>query len=60
MLSFRDLLNSKEPFKGTQALKMSFDSARETITQSVKDAIKTFNTQKVTCMTTDWSKTGVV
>ena len=50
---FRDLIKSKKPFKWTQVLQLAFKEARETVAQSVKDGIKTFDTQKVTCMTTE-------
>ena len=59
MLPFRDLLKSKAPFKWTQVLQLAFEEARETIAQSVKVGNKTFDTQKLTCMTTDWSKSGL-
>ena len=58
IIPFRDLLKSKKPFKWTQVLQLDSEEAKETIAQSVKDSIKTFDTQKVPCMTTDWVKTG--
>ena len=60
MLPFRNLLKSKEPFKLTQALQLVFEDAKEIIAKKVQDGIQAFNTEKVTCMTTDWSKTGIV
>ena len=57
IIPFRDLLKSKKPFKWTQVLQLDSEEAKETIAQSVKDSIKTFDTQKVPCMTTDWVKT---
>ena len=48
MLTFQDLLKSKEPFKWTQPLQLAFKKARETIAKSVMDGIKT------SCISTDW------
>ena len=58
MEPFRQLLSSKT-FFWDSTLDKIFESSKEKIIELVKDGVKTFEPQRPTCLTTDWSKTGI-
>ena len=59
MSPFRDLLKHKGRFYWDDALETLFQSAKQEIIRQIEDGVKTFVTNKPTCLTTDWSKTGI-
>ena len=46
-------------FAWSAELQHAFESARDAIVQSVKDRVKTFSPNAVTCLSTDWSNIGL-
>ena len=59
MSPFRELLSSKSVYLWTQELQDAFEKAKEMIVESVKEGIKSFDVDRVTCLNTDWSKVGI-
>lgn len=59
MSPFKPLLSPKSVFVWTADLQTSFEKAKEAIVQAVQDGVKTFSTDRVTCLSTDWSQIGV-
>ena len=58
MEPFRQLLSAKTFFWDKALLKL-FEASKDKIIELVKDGVKTFEPQRPTCLTTDWSKTGI-
>ena len=58
MEPFRQLLSSKT-FFWDETLDQLFKSSKEKIIELVKDGVKTFEPDRPTCLTTDFSKTGI-
>jgi len=58
MEPFRQLLSSKT-FFWDETLDNVFESSKGKIIELVKDGVKTFEPKRPTCLTTDWSKTGI-
>ena len=59
MLPFRELLKPSTDFKWTDELQEAFEKSKEEIIKAVEDGVKTFDMSKITCLATDWSKTGL-
>ena len=59
MLPFRHLLKPGETFTWTGEIEEAFIKAKETILESVREGVKTFNPELKTCVATDWSKKGI-
>ena len=59
MQPFRDLLKPSTEFCWTQELQNTFEISKDVIIKAVEDGVKTFDMGKVTCLATDWSKTGI-
>ena len=59
MLPFRSLLKPTTPFLWTQELQEAFDKSKEVIIKAVEKGVETFDMGKITCLATDWSKTGM-
>ena len=58
MEPFRQLLSSKV-FFWDETLDELFQASKDKIIKLVEDGVKTFETDRPTCLTTDWSKTGI-
>ena len=59
MNNFRDLVKpSNEPWEWTPTLRVEFKLAKEEIIRRVKDGVKYYDVNKLTCVSTDWSKVG--
>ena len=58
MKPFRALLSSKS-FFWDHTMDKIFEKSKNEITRLVKDGVKTFETNRPTCLVTDWSKTGI-
>ena len=59
MEPFRHLLKSTEKFQWTPELQEAFDSSKNVIIDQICQGVKTFDPKKVTCLSTDYSKTGI-
>ena len=59
MSPFRELLSSKSVYLWTQELQDAFEKVKEMIVESVKEGIKSFDVDRVTCLNTDWRKVGI-
>ena len=59
MLPFKPLLSKSASFAWSAELQHAFESAREATVQAVKDGVKTFSPNAVTCLSTDWSNIGL-
>ena len=59
MLPFKPLLSKSASFAWSAELQHAFESAREAIVQAVKDGVKTFSPNAVTCLSTVWSNIGL-
>jgi hypothetical protein len=59
MAPFRELLSKSKKFYWDETLDLLFEGSKEKIISLIKNGIKTFELNRVTCLTTDWSKIGV-
>ena len=59
MQPFRELLKSSIKFYWDERLQAAFESAKREIVDKVKEGVRMFDVDKVTCLATDWSKEGV-
>ena len=59
MSPFRELLSKKSPFYWDGTLQSIFEESKVEIIKSIKDGVRSFSTNRTTCLGTDWSKTGV-
>ena len=59
MEPFRHLLKSTEKFQWTAELQEAFESSKTVIIDQICQGVRTFDPKKVTCLSTDYSKTGV-
>ena len=59
MEPFRHLLKSKDKFNWSQELQEAFDKSKVVIIDQIHQGIKTFDPKKVTCLASDFSKTGI-
>ena len=59
MSPFRDLLKHKGKFYWDDCLENLFQSSKKEIIKSIEEGVKTFEPNRPTCLTTDWSKTGI-
>jgi hypothetical protein len=61
MAPFRDLLSKKKhtKFYWDEELDRTFEKSKETIVNLIKDGVCSFELDRVTCLSTDWSKTGI-
>ena len=61
MAPFRELLKTKEnrKFFWDHSLDQLFQHSKEVIAQHVEDGVRTFEPNRPTCLSTDWSKTGI-
>jgi hypothetical protein len=59
MEPFRHLLKPDAPFVWSKTLQEKFELAKEEIVTKVTEGIKHFETERPTCLATDFSKSGV-
>ena len=59
MQPFRHLLKPSSKFEWNAELNNAFKDSKEEIVKRIVEGIKTFDTKKVTCLATDYSKTGI-
>ena len=59
MAPFRELLSKKKKFYWDETLNRLFEESKGKIISLIKDGIKTFELNRVTCVTTDWSRNGI-
>ena len=61
MAPFRDLLKTKEGmrFYWDRALDELFEKSKQVIRQHVENGVRAFEINRPTCLSTDWSKTGI-
>ena len=59
MAPFRELLKPDNKFSWSEELDKSFLGAKQEIARLVKDGVKMFDPELVTCLSTDFCKTGL-
>ena len=60
MENFHDLTKPKvKTWQWTPTLREEFRKAKEEIISRVKEGVKTYDINKLTCVLSDWSKTGI-
>ena len=59
MTPFRDLLKPCTPFYWDETLLKLFNDAKTEITQQIVNGVRMFDKSRITCLATDWSKTGI-
>ena len=59
MLPFRNLLKPSTEFLWTPELNEAFEKSKLEILKAVEKGVRTYDMGKVTCLATDWSKTGI-
>ena len=60
MAPFRKLLSRRsKSFYWDDALDKIFEESKLKIIEQIKDGVRTFEKDRVTCLSTDWSKTGL-
>lgn len=59
MIPFRELLKSKSTFYGDAHLQRLFEESKLKIIKEIEHGVKIFDKSMPTCLTTDWSKTGL-
>ena len=59
MLPFHDLVKWDSNFVWDQGLEAAFQHSNQVIVDLVRDGIATFEKNRITCLTPDWSKEGM-
>ena len=59
MTPFKPLLSPKTQFVWTQELGNAFNSSKEKLIQAIQEGVRIFHSKEKTCLSTDWSKTGI-
>lgn len=59
MSTYRELLDQKQPFYWDEPLDNLFKESKLKIVESIRSGVQTFETDRPTCLATDWSKTGI-
>ena len=59
MASFRDLLKAGVKFEWTDELNKAFEASKKEIVSLVKHGVQMFDPELVTCLSTDFCKTGL-
>ena len=59
MLPFRELLKPGVKFKWDEHLDKLFNDSKSVIISEIEEGVKIFDRNKVTCLSTDWSKDGI-
>ena len=55
----RPLLKKNSRFEWTPELNAAFESSKEKIVDAIKQGVEIFDKNRITCLSTDWSKTGI-
>ena len=59
MLPFKPLLSPKTPFHWSEELQTAFEQSKVSIIESIKEGVRIFDPKLKTCLSPDWSKTGM-
>jgi hypothetical protein len=59
MTPYRELLEHKKTFYWDKTLENLFETSKRTVIESIRDGVQTFETNRTTCLSTDWSKTEI-
>ena len=59
MAPFRDLLKAGNKFEWTEDLNVAFEASKQEIVRLVKNGVQMFNPELMTCLSTDFCKTGL-
>ena len=59
MLPFRNLLKPSTKFEWTEELDKAFQASKKIIVEEIEHGVHIYDKSKVTCLATDWSKTGI-
>lgn len=59
MLPFRSLLKPSSEFLWTKETQEAFENSKDVIIEQVKEGVRTFDVNRTTCLSTDWSKEGI-
>ena len=59
MAPFRPLLSPKNKFEWTEDLEVAFQRSKALIIEEIKEGVEIFDPERKTCLTTDWSKSGI-
>ena len=59
MAPFRQLLKPSNKFEWTEELDQLFEKSKQKIIQEIQQGVQIFEKEKLTCLSTDWSKTGI-
>lgn len=59
MKPFKPLLSPKTPFKWTDELENSFQQSKTELVNAIKNGVRIFDPSRTTCLTPDWSITGI-
>ena len=59
MAPFKPLLSPKTKFEWTQELELAFDNSKTELINAIKNGVRIFDPFRQTCLTPDWSKTGI-
>jgi len=59
MAPFRELLKHEGKFYWDETLENLFQQSKHEVLQSIANGVRTFETGRAICLTTDWSKTGI-
>ena len=56
---FRDLLKAGNTFEWTEGLNVAFEASKKEIVRLVKNGVQMFDPELMTCLSTDFCKTGL-
>ena len=59
MQPFRALLKSGQKFEWSDALEQTFQNSKLSIVKEIEKGVRIFDKSKLTCLATDWSKSGI-
>lgn len=59
MLPFKPLLSPKTPFRWTDELDSAFNKSKVEIVKAIEEGVRIFDPIRKTCLSPDWSKTGI-
>lgn len=59
MEPFRVLLKPDSKFEWTDSLDQAFKNSKTTIVKEIEDGVKIFDKSRITCLSTDWSRSGI-
>ena len=59
MAPFRELLSKKQKWYWDETLTSIFNESKEKIVNLIREGVRAFEKNRVTCLCTDWSKVGI-